>query len=215
MKPRTRKPWRLSHFQRRALKAIIHLIATGYLVALFYLGVNDQLGPDPVDTLLNETGIWAIHLLFVTLLLSPLAKHLPSPEPIRFRRMLGIYVFAYAIAHFFTYVIFELQLDWHLLTSELVKRPYIVVGMIALILLMALTVTSLSILRRKMGKHWQQLHYSIYAILPLALLHYTWSQKTFWQAPVFYWLIALTIMAGRISRFTSKTVKRLKAYQKK
>lgn len=215
MKPRTRKPWRLSHFQRRALKAIIHLIATGYLVALFYLGVNDQLGPDPVDTLLNETGIWAIHLLFVTLLLSPLAKHLPSPEPIRFRRMLGIYVFAYAIAHFFTYVIFELQLDWHLLTSELVKRPYIVVGMIALILLMALTVTSLSILRRKMGKHWQQLHYGIYAILPLALLHYTWSQKTFWQAPVFYWLIALIIMAGRISRFTSKTVKRLKAYQKK
>ena len=213
MKPRSKKPWRFSHFQRRVLKAVIHLIATGYLVALFYLGVNDQLGPDPVDALLNETGIWAIHLLFVTLLLSPLAKRLPSPEPIKFRRMLGIYVFVYAITHFFTYAFFELQLDWHLLTSELVKRPYIVVGMVALILLMALTVTSLSVLRRKMGKQWQRLHYSIYAILPLALLHFSWSQKTFWQAPIFYWLIGLIIMRGRITRTAAKTVKRLKAYQ--
>ena len=207
MKPRSKKPWRLSHFQRRALKAVIHFIATGYLVALFYLGVNDQLGPDPVDALLNETGIWAIHLLFVTLLLSPLARRLSSPEPIKFRRMLGIYVFVYAIAHFFTYVFFELQRDWYLLTSELVKRPYIVVGMVALILLMALTATSLSVLRRKMGKQWQRLHYGIYAILPLALLHFSWSQKTFWQAPVFYWLFALIIMSGRIKRKVTKTAK--------
>ena len=84
--------------------------------------------------------------------------------------MLGIYVFVYAIAHFFTYAFFELQLDWHLLTSELVKRPYIVVGMVALILLMALTVTSLSVLRRKMGKQWQRLHYLRYFTFSLAAL---------------------------------------------
>lgn len=143
----------------------------------FYAGVTDNLGPDPVDTLLNETGIWAIHLLLITLMLSPLAKILPSPEPIKFRRMLGIYSFVYALSHFATYILFELQLDMGLIATELVKRPYIVVGLTALVLLFVLTVTSFQKIRRSMGKRWQHLHNSIYLIVPLALLHFSWSQK--------------------------------------
>lgn len=146
-------------------------------MAFFYAGVTDNLGPDPVDTLLNETGIWAIHLLLITLMLSPLAKILPSPEPIKFRRMLGIYSFVYALSHFATYILFELQLDMGLIATELVKRPYIVVGLTALVLLFVLTVTSFQKIRRSMGKRWQHLHNSIYLIVPLALLHFSWSQK--------------------------------------
>ena len=153
-----KKPVRVSNLTRRSLKGIIHLLALGYLVGLFYAGVTDNLGPDPVDTLLNETGIWAIHLLLITLMLSPLAKMLPSPEPIKFRRMLGIYSFVYALSHFVTYILFELQLDMGLIATELVKRPYIVVGLTALVLLFVLTVTSFQKIRRSMGKRWQHLH---------------------------------------------------------
>ena len=165
---------------------------------LFYSGVTDNLGPDPVDTLLNETGIWAIHLLFITLLLSPLAKHLPSPEPMHFRRMIGVYVFVYACSHLATYVLFELQLDMALIASEIISRPYIIVGMLAFVLLFLLTATSFMRVRRRMGKRWQQLHNSIYVITGLTLLHFSWSQKTFWQEPVFYWFFAVLLLQGRI-----------------
>ncbi|WP_421134484.1 sulfite oxidase heme-binding subunit YedZ [Alteromonas sp. A079] len=192
------QPVRFSSLTRLVLKALIHFSAIGYLVFLFYSGVTDNLGPDPVDTLLNETGIWAIHLLFITLLLSPLAKHLPSPEPMHFRRMIGVYVFVYACSHLATYVLFELQLDMALIASEIISRPYIIVGMLAFVLLFLLTATSFMRVRRRMGKRWQQLHNSIYVITGLTLLHFSWSQKTFWQEPVFYWLFAVLLLQGRI-----------------
>lgn len=198
MTARRKPPIRLNSLTRRSLKALMHLLASGYLVVLFYAGINGSLGPDPVETLLNETGIWAIHLLILTLLLSPLAKQLPSPEPIKFRRMLGIYVFVYALAHFATYILFELQLDMALIASELTKRPYIMVGLLALVLLFALTVTSFQAIRHKMGRNWQRLHNLIYLILPLTLLHFTWSQKTLWQEPIFYWVVAVIIIASRM-----------------
>lgn len=194
-------PLRLSTWLRRSIKSVIHVVALGYLVWLFYAGITDTLGPDPVDTLLNETGIWAIHLLFLTLLLSPLAKQMRSPAPIQFRRMLGVYVFVYALAHLSTYVLFELQLDMALVLSELITRPYIVVGMVALLLLLALTATSFKAIQRKMGRRWQQLHNAIYLILPLTLLHFSWSQKTFWQEPIWYWLAGIILLAPRAKQW--------------
>lgn len=194
-------------------------MALGYIVWLFYAGITDSLGADPVNTLLNETGIWAIHLLFITLLLSPLAKWLKSPAPIQFRRMLGIYVFVYALAHFSTYILFELQLDMTLVLNEIISRPYIIVGMLAILLLMALTATSFNLIRRIMGKRWQQLHNTIYAILPLALLHFSWSQKTFWQEPIWYWLVGIIILIPRVkhglSTFQRKQLRQKKLQEKK
>lgn len=199
--PLKKKPLRLAVWQRRSLKGIIHVLALGYLVWLFFAGITDQLGPDPVNTLINETGTWAIHFLLLTLTLSPLAKWLPSPEPMQFRRMIGVYTFVYALAHLFTYVLFELQLDMALVASEIVSRPYIIVGMLALILLLALTATSFKRIQRNMGRKWQKLHNSIYIILPLALLHFSWSQKTFWQEPVWYWMLGILLMSPRIKRW--------------
>ena len=93
--------------------------------------------------------------------------------------MIGVYTFVYAFAHLLTYIVFEIQLDMALVASEIVSRPYIIVGMAALLLLFALTATSFKRIQRNMGKKWQKLHNSIYLILPLALLHFSWSQKTF------------------------------------
>ncbi len=206
--PLRKKPFRFSVLQRRTLKGLIHLLALGYIAWLFFAGVNDQLGPDPVNTLINVTGTWAIHFLLLTLTLSPLAKWLPSSEPMNFRRMIGVYTFVYAFSHLLTYIVFELQLDMALAASEIVSRPYIIVGMAALLLLFALTATSFKRIQRSMGTKWQKLHNSIYLILPLALLHFSWSQKTFWQEPVWYWMIGLLLMSPRVSQWYA-------AYQKK
>ena len=102
------------------------------------------------------------------------------------------YLYRNHLAHF------EIQLDMALVASEIVSRPYIIVGMAALLLLFALTATSFKRIQRNMGKKWQKLHNSIYLILPLALLHFSWSQKTFWQEPVWYWMIGLILMSPRM-----------------
>ena len=194
------KPLRISSPVRYGAKALIHCAAIGFLVTLFYLGITDQLGVDPVDSLLHYTGIWTLISLFISLSISPLARHIPCGDLMRFRRLTGIYAFVFALCHFLTYALFELQLDISLLGEEIVKRPYITVGFAALLILLALTATSTSGIRRRMGKNWQRLHNGIYIALLLGLLHFTWSQKTIWQEPIFYWVIGLLLLAFRADK---------------
>nr|WP_246601054.1 protein-methionine-sulfoxide reductase heme-binding subunit MsrQ [Alteromonas antoniana] len=176
---------------------MIHLAIWLHIATLFYLGVTDNLGADPVKALLHTTGTWAVNLLLVTLLVSPLAKWIPFPALVRFRRLLGIYSFVYACVHFLTYCAFEIQFDWSLIISEIAKRPYITVGFSALILLLLLTATSPNRIRRRLGPRWQSLHNSIYLIGILALLHFTWSQKTLFGDSLFYWGILFILLLIR------------------
>lgn len=192
-----KKPVPLSGKQIIAAKALIHLAIWLHIATLFYLGVTDNLGADPVKALLHTTGTWAVNLLLVTLLVSPLAKWLPFPALMRFRRLLGIYSFVYACVHFLTYCAFEIQFDWSLIISEIAKRPYITVGFSALILLLLLTATSPNRIRRRLGPRWQSLHNSIYLIGILALLHFTWSQKTLFGDSLFYWGILFILLLIR------------------
>ncbi|NVK55428.1 MAG: sulfoxide reductase heme-binding subunit YedZ [Alteromonadaceae bacterium] len=198
-----RKPLRISLLQLRLLKTLLHGVILAFLLITFNAAVNDNLGADPVKALLHFTGIGALNLLLITLLVSPAARYLPAPPLMRVRRMLGIYVFVYAMAHLLTYIAFELQFDWSLVIGEIIKRPYITVGMVALLLLTALTVTSPNKVRAAMGKRWQTLHNSIYLITFLVLLHFTWSRKTGLQEPLIYWTISLGIISTRIFVFTT------------
>ncbi|AXR08448.1 protein-methionine-sulfoxide reductase heme-binding subunit MsrQ [Salinimonas sediminis] len=189
-----KRPLRLSRAQVFVGKLGCHCIIAGLLGLTFFFGFTDQLGADPVDTLINFTGRNAIHLLLISLLVSPAAKHIPCGDIMRFRRMLGVYVFVYALAHFLVYVLFELQLNWALIFSEITERPYIVVGMLALLLLLAMTATSFKRIQQKMGKHWHRLHNTIYLCVPLVLLHFSWSQKTLFADPLVYWVVAAAIL---------------------
>ena len=192
------KPLKLSVLQLRFAKVILHLVILGWLIGTFYAGVTDNLGADPVKALIHFTGIGAVNLLLITLLISPAARYLPAPFLIRFRRLVGVYVFVYAAVHLLFYVSFELQFDWSLVFGEIIKRPYITVGMAALLLLLALTVTSPNFVRQKLGKRWQLLHNSIYLVVVLGLLHFSWSRKTGLQEPLIYWMIALLILLPRL-----------------
>lgn len=178
-----------------AIKTLIHLTCLGWAAWVYYQAGTDQLGGDPVEAVLHFTGISAFNLLLMSLCMSPLAKYFRQAQFIRFRRLLGLYAFFYAVLHLLSYLLFELQLEWALLISEIIKRPYITAGMSAWLLLMALAVTSTQAIQRKLGKRWQQLHNWVYLAACLIALHYIWSVKSDITQPLIY-ITMLAILLG-------------------
>ncbi len=195
------------------LKAFIHLAAFLPLFNLYFLAFNDQLGADPVERVINFTGIGAFNLLLITLIVSPLAKKIKKGYLLQVRRVLGLYVFTYALVHVVNFLAFDLQFAWPLFFSELVKRPYITIGMVAFTLLTALAVTSLNTLKQRMGKSWQSLHNSSYLIVILVSVHFYWSVKSSLISPLLYLCMTIVLLAFRykklktliLSTFNKKT----------
>lgn len=190
--------------QIRLVKILVHCVCLGYLVVMLWLGGYDLLGADPVKALRDFTGLGAINLLFITLCMSPVAVYFHWGAILKLRRMVGIYSFVYAVAHLLVYLLFDLQLAWSLFFDEIVRRPYIIVGMGGLIILLLLTLTSPKIIQRKMGIHWKRLHRLVYIALPLALLHYSWAQKTLWSEALWYWGAAVILFVIK-QKSASKT----------
>lgn len=179
------------------LKVIIHFSALLPIIVLYYQALNDQLSADPVKAVIHFTGIGAFNLLLITLLISPLAKYLKQGFLMRVRRLLGLYVFFYALLHVINFIAFDLQFDLTLLLSEIIKRPYITVGMTAFVLLTMLAVTSLNSLKRKLGRTWQKLHNSIYLVVILVAIHFYWSVKSELIEPSIYIVLTLLLLTFR------------------
>lgn len=132
------------------------------------------LGPDPGKVLVDRLGLGALILLLVTLGMTPLQKLSGWPGWIAVRRQLGLWCFAYVVLHLVAYLVFVLGLDWSQLGVELRKRPYIIVGALGFLGLLALAVTSNRYSQRRLGKTWKKLHRLTYVILGLGLLHMLW-----------------------------------------
>ncbi|NCP63041.1 MAG: protein-methionine-sulfoxide reductase heme-binding subunit MsrQ [Paraglaciecola sp.] len=197
-----------------ALKVFIHLGALLPFIYTCYQAVTDQLGADPVEALIHFTGISAFNLLLLSLLVSPLAKRLRQGLLLKVRRLLGLYAFTYALSHLLCYVVFELQLDWSLVLSEIIKRPYITVGFAALLILFALTLTSTQAAQRKLKGTWQSLHNWVYVAVLLGALHFIWSVKLDIIEPLIYWAMTLTLLYWRKDKLMA-AIKRWKIKQKK
>lgn len=185
------------------LKIAIHLAAFLPLLNLYYLAFNDKLGADPVEAVINFTGIGAFNLLLITLSISPLAKKFKQGYLLQVRRLLGVYTFCYAFMHLLNFLVFDLQFAWPLFFNEVIKRPYITIGMVAFILLTALAVTSLNSIKRKMGKSWQRLHNVSYLIVILVSVHFYWSVKSEIISPLFYLLLTVALLAFRYKKIKS------------
>ena len=195
------------------LKTAIHLGAFLPLAYTFYLAASDQLGGDPVEALLHFTGIGGFNLLLLSLLVSPLAKKFKQALLLRVRRLLGLYAFVYALVHLLSYIVFELQLNWALLISEIIKRPYITVGFAAFLILTALALTSSQLAQRKLKARWQRLHNWVYLALLLVALHFIWSVKSDLTEPLIYWAMALFLLAQRKSKLQQWWQRRTKQKQ--
>jgi sulfoxide reductase heme-binding subunit YedZ len=213
------KSIRITATQAFWLKLVLHLVALSLLLVTYYQAFTDQLGADPVKEILHFTGIGAFNLLLISLLISPLAKYLRLGQLVTLRRPIGLYAFAYATCHFSSVLIFELQLEWSLIFSELLKRPYIAVGFMALLILSMLAATSTKSTQRRMGKTWQKTHNWVYVASLLVALHYIWSVKSEIIQPIIYGLVLIILLSTRKAKLLkplrSKLNKRTKTNQSK
>ncbi|VUD66482.1 Protein-methionine-sulfoxide reductase heme-binding subunit MsrQ [Thalassocella blandensis] len=164
----------------------VHLFAVLPLAWLWLAIPRGLLGGDPVKELIHFLGLGAIRLLLLTLLISPLAKTFKFGALNRLRRPLGLWCFVYASLHFYVWLALDLGFSWSLIGEELIKRNYILIGGAAWIILLALAVTSLPVLMRRMGRHWKSLHKLIYLAAVLTVVHFWWSQKSGWIEPAIY-----------------------------
>lgn len=192
---------RLSLRHITALKVVLHLVAFLPFVYLFMAASQGWLSADPAKDIQHFTGRMALKLLLATLLVSPLTRYLKQPLLIRTRRLLGVWCFAWASLHLTSYYLLELGYDHlRLLGSELVSRPYLLLGMISWIILFALAITSFQRMQRKLGRRWQTLHNGVYLVAILVPIHYIWSVKVLSPQPVIYAVLAIALLAWRYNK---------------
>jgi sulfoxide reductase heme-binding subunit YedZ len=189
------KPIRLRPWQVNFLRVAVHLFSVSLLLVAYYRGLVGLVSGDPVQYLLDFTGIGALNLLALSLLISPVAKKFKFAQIMVLRRTFGVYSAVYALAHLFAFIAFELQYEWLLIASEIVERPYITVGFAALLLLTGLLLTSNKFSQRCLKRKWQTLHNFVYLVVCLGVLHYLWAVKTIGPKPVIYaFIFSLLLM---------------------
>lgn len=169
-------------------------------VPLFWLyeAWTFALGPDPGKTLVDRLGLGTLILLFITLAMTPLQKLTGWSGWIITRRQLGLWCFAFVMLHLTAYSVFILGLDWAQFGVELRKRPYIIVGALGFLGLLALAVTSNRYSQRRLGKRWKKLHRAVYGILALGLLHMLWVVRADLKEWSLYAVIGALLMLLRI-----------------
>ena len=176
-------------------KSLCFMICLAPFALLSWRTLSDGLGPNPVESVVHFTGSWALRLLLVTLAVTPLRRLAGLPWLMRFRRMLGLFAFFYAVLHFSAYLVLDRALVWDDILIDLSKRPYIMVGFAALLLLVPLAVTSTRGWVRRLGRRWQTLHRVVYAIAVLGVLHFLWLVKADTLEP----LIDAAVLAGLLA----------------
>jgi len=203
------------------LKTAVHIAAIAPLVWLLWAWFTDNLSINPIQAATLRTGKFALIYLVLTLAITP-AHILTGYHPlISVRRMLGLYTFLYAAIHFIIFSWLDYGLNAQLIISEIINKRYTIVGAAALVILLALAVTSFRWWMKKLGKNWKRLHRLVYLAGLLVVLHYAWSKKgdifrlagDIWQPLLFGAIIlALLVMRlPRVRRWISSTSQRLRA----
>jgi sulfoxide reductase heme-binding subunit YedZ len=182
-----------THFKH--IKNITFLICLWPLLRLVWLGFHDNLGANPIEFIERSTGYWALFFLMLTLTLTPLRLLTKVFWPIQLRRMLGLYMFFYALLHLITYLFLDYGFDLQEILKDIVKHPYVIVGLIAFIFTVPLAATSNNAMIKKLGGKWKKLHQMVYLIAILAVVHFWWLVKKDIREPLLFALI-LTILLG-------------------
>ncbi|QXN64508.1 MULTISPECIES: protein-methionine-sulfoxide reductase heme-binding subunit MsrQ [Serratia] len=195
---------RLTPKQITWLKVAIYLAAFLPFLWLVLSVEQGWLSADPAKDIQHFTGRMTLKLLLATLLVTPLARYARQPLLIRCRRLLGLWCFAWGTLHLVSYSTLELGLsNIGLLGRELVTRPYLTLGILCWLILLALAATSTLWAQRKLGANWQKLHNFVYLVAILAPIHYLWSVKTLSPQPFIYASLALLLLALRYKKFRS------------
>lgn len=164
----------------------------------FYWAVSNQLGADPLQVLERQLGKWALQLLILTLLVTPLRKW-TGISLLKFRRAFGLLAFCYVCSHLLTWVVLDKQFYWSEILSDLYKRPYIIIGMTAFLVLIPLAITSNNRSIRALGAaRWKNLHRLSYVAIILGAVHYLLLVKAWPPEPILYVAGAILLVLIRI-----------------
>jgi sulfoxide reductase heme-binding subunit YedZ len=175
---------------------VVALLPPGWL---FYQALDGQLGADPMRSLEQGLGLWALRYMLATLTVTPLRK-LTGLNLIRFRRMMGLSAFYVAVFHLAVYLLLDRQLAWGEIAADLYKRPYIIFGMTAFVLLIPMALTSTDAAVRRLGAmSWRRLHKLAYPVAVLMILHYLWLVKSWTTEPLVYAFITAVLLCLRLT----------------
>ncbi|WP_342132852.1 sulfite oxidase heme-binding subunit YedZ [Hydrogenophaga sp. OTU3427] len=192
MKALLARPW---------VKPLLFVLCTLPAFWLVGAGLLDRLGANPAEALIRGLGDWTLRFLCLVLLVSPLRQHTGLAVLARWRRMLGLFVFFYASLHLLAYAWLDMEFDLAALLPDIVKRPFITVGMLGWTLLLALAATSFNRAIKALGaRRWQRLHRAVYGVAGLGVLHFFWmraAKNNFGEVAV-YALILGALLAWRV-----------------
>lgn len=189
--------WRRLVLGADPIRRAIYIVGMVPAVWYFTLGILDQLGADPQNTLERALGLWALRFLILCLCITPL-RRLGGPNLIRYRRTVGLLAFYYAVLHLSVYVLLDRGLDLGAIWADILKRPYITIGMLAFAVLLPLAITSNSAMIRRLGSAWGRLHRWVYVAIALAAIHFVMVLKVWLLEPLIYAAIVAALLLFRL-----------------
>lgn len=192
------------------LKPAIFVLSLVPFVRLFVLGFQGELGANPIEFITHSTGFWTLSFLCLTLTVTPLRRLTGWQLLIRLRRMLGLFAFFYAVAHFITYVWFDQWFSIEDIVKDVWKRPFITVGFAAFLLLIPLAVTSTNRMMKRLGRRWAVLHRLVYVIVVFGVVHFWWlkeDKNDLSEPSIFAGIVALLLLFRVLYPFWQRLAK--------
>ena len=179
-------------------KPLVFVAALSPFLWLAFRALTGRLSVNPIEDITLTTGIWALRFLLISLAITPIRRLTGWQRVIQYRRMLGLFAFFYATLHLLTYVVLDQGLAFEFIIPDILKRPYITMGMIAFTLLVPLAITSTKGWIRRLGRKWQLLHRLVYLSALAACVHFLWKVKVAIGEPVYYAAILGVLLAFRL-----------------
>ena len=186
-----------ARWQQRIGKPLVFGLCLLPFVILLFRLLNDELGANPIEAFTRKSGEWGLRFLLITLAVTPLRQLIKQSWPLRYRRMLGLFAFFYVCVHLLSYIVLDQFFDWYEIGADIIKRPFITIGMSAFVLLVPLAVTSNKAMIRRLGRNWQRLHRLVYLIGVLAVVHFFWLVKADLYWPTLYATILAVLLLAR------------------
>ncbi|MGH7301679.1 MAG: sulfite oxidase heme-binding subunit YedZ [Candidatus Rokuibacteriota bacterium] len=197
---------------RIALKAAVWVVCLAPLLLLGYRASTDDLGANPISFITNTLGDWSLRILLTSLAMTPLRIVFGLSWPITLRRLLGLFAFAYVCLHFAVWSVLDFFFDWPRMWADIVKRPYITIGMLALLSLIPLAATSTTGMIRRLGaRSWTRLHRLAYVAAVCAALHYLWLAKVGVTDPYWYAGALVVLLGVRAGEWARRALRRRRA----
>ena len=187
-------------WRQRLLKLGVFIASLMPLAAVAWQTVTGNLGANPIKEITEQTGLWTLRFVLITLAVTPARRLTGWNRVIQLRRMLGLFAFFYGTLHFMTYVWLDQFFMVEEMIADVVARPFITVGFVSFVLLIPLAITSTTkMIKRLGGKWWQRLHRTVYVIGMGGVVHYLWLVKADVQSPLTYGGLLALLLGYRVS----------------